>query len=473
MATKSSKGGADKPGAAKAAGRGPRIAVIGAGSMFFGRQAIKGVMTSPVLRSGTLALVDTHEPTLRTMAALAARAKEHSGAPTTIEAATDRREVLRGADFVVLTFANEGIRWRGVDTEIAARHGVLMCSSDTIGPGGIFRTLREAHEILAVARDIEALCPRAWVINYINPTACNGILLMRHAPHLRSFALCDGLHEPHFRRRLLRNVGLLAPEATDPEIERRTAVRLGGVNHFTWMWGLEAAGRDCLGAYYDYMRTHAGDEDAGTHSKSRKNGRYRLALSEIFGAACMCIAHTKEYVPYWQGYSRNPPDIEPLALFDAPARRKQRDGVFEEIGRYVSGAGDMAEFFAKTATDHATDVIEGMWGDLGKPFYINQPNRGAVGNMDSDAFFELLSDVDMDGPRPVPVGDMPRGLKGLTQQVLDTHELTVEAAVTCDRAILRRAMLTDPIINSISDADAIIRDLLEAEREALPAGWFA
>ncbi|MHC4916200.1 MAG: family 4 glycosyl hydrolase [Planctomycetota bacterium] len=452
--------------------KGPKIAVIGAGSMFFGRQAIKGVMSSEVLRTGTLALVDTHEPTLEKMTRLAGRAKEHSGAPTKIEASTDRREVLAGCDFVVLTFANDGIRYRGIDTEIAARHGVLMCSSDTIGPGGIFRTLREAHEILAVTRDVEELCPDSWVINYINPTTCNGILLMRHAPKLKSFALCDGLHEPHRRRRLLRNIGMLGPDEVNPELESKTVLRLGGINHFTWLWGFEVDGEDCLGKYYDFMRKHAADENDAEHSKRRNNGRYRLALSEIFGAACMCIGHTKEYVPYWQGYTRNPYYIEPITTFDAPARQRQRDGVFDEIVEWNDGKKDMAEFFEKVATDHATDVIEGMWGNLGKRFYINQPNRGAVGNFDDDAFFELLSDVDMKGPRPVAIGEMPRGLKGLTHQVLDTHELTVEAAVTCDRKVLRRAMLTDPIVSSIPDADAIVEDLLEAEREALPEGWF-
>jgi alpha-galactosidase len=452
--------------------KGPKIAVIGAGSMFFGRQAIKGVMSSDVLKTGTLALVDTHEPTLEKMAKLAGRAKEHSGAPTNIEASTNRREVLKGSDFVVLTFANDGIRYRGVDTEITAKHGVLMCSSDTIGPGGIFRTLREAHEILAVARDVEELAPQAWVINYINPTTCNGILLMRHAPKLKSFALCDGLHEPRRRRTLLRNIGKLGPDEVNPELEAKTRLRLGGVNHFTWMWGFDVDGEDCLGKYYDYMRKTAADEDESTHSKGRKNGRYRLALSEIFGAACMCIGHTKEYVPYWQGYTENPYYIEAITTFDAPARQKQRDEVFESITAWGSGQKDLGEFFAKTATDHATDVIEGMWGDLGKQFYINQPNRGAVSNFDDDAFFELLSDVDMEGPRPVEIGGMPRGLKGLTHQVLDTHELTVEAAVTCDRKILRRAMLTDPIVNSIPDADKIAEELLEAEKDALPAAWF-
>jgi alpha-galactosidase/6-phospho-beta-glucosidase family protein len=452
--------------------KGPKITVIGAGSMFFGRQAIKGVMSSDVLKTGTLALVDTHEPTLEKMAKLAARAKEHCGAPTVIAASTDRREVLAGSDFVVLTFANEGISYRGVDTEISAKHGVRMCSSDTIGPGGIFRTLREAHEILAVARDVEELCPDAWVINYINPSACNGILLMRHAPKLKSFALCDGLHEPYRRRTLLRNIGLLGPDEINTELEARTVLRLGGVNHCTWMWGFDVDGEDCLGKYFDYMRKTADDENEKAHSKARNNGRYRLALSELFGAACMCVAHTKEYVPYWQGYTRNPYYIEPLATFDAPARQKQRDEVFEGITAWGSGQKDMSELFEKIATDHATDVIEGMWGDLRKQFYINQPNRGAVSNMDFDAFFELLSHVDMKGPRPVEIGEMPRGLKGLTQQVLDTHELTVEAAVSCDRKILRRAMLSDPIVNSIPDADKIIEELLEAERDALPAGWY-
>jgi alpha-galactosidase len=440
--------------------------------MFFGRQAIKGVMASPVLRGGTLALVDTDAPTLEKMLKLAARAKEHSGAPTKIQGSTDRREVLPGADFVVLSFAREGIRYRGVDVAVAARHGVRMCSGDTIGPGGIFRTLREAHQILAVARDAEALCPHAWVINYINPTAANGILLMRHAPKLRSFALCDGLHEPHLRRGLLRKIGLLAPDAADPELEARADIRIAGVNHFTWLLRFEVDGRDCLPPYRNYLARAAADEDSATHSKSRGNGRYRLALAEAFGAVPMCIAHTKEYVPYWQGGSRNPADLEPLALFDAEGRQRERQAVFTGIDRYIAGGAPMAEFFAKTATDHATDVIEAMWGNLGKRFYINQPNRGAVTNLPADAFLELRSALDRDGPRPEPVGELPRGVLAFTHQVLDTHELTVEAAVKCDRTLLRRAMLTDPIVNSVADADAIIGELLAAEREALPAGWF-
>jgi len=457
----------------RASGRGPKIVVMGAGSMFFGRQAIAKTVTSEVLRTGTLALVDTDAPTLEKMTALAHRAVEAAGAPTTIQSSTDRRDVLAGADFVVLTFADRGIHFRGVDVEVSARHGVRMCSGDTIGPGGVFRTLREAHHVLAVAHDVEELCPDAWVINYINPSAALGILLMRHAPRVKSFALCDGHHEPRFRRGLLRDAGLLAPEEENPALEEAVDLAEGGVNHFTWLVRLRHEGVDYMPKLLAQNTERAAeDTDAGAHAKSRFNRRYRHELFEIFGACPTTISHTKEYVPYYQGHSASGGGLEPVALFDAPARAEQRAEVYREIDSYLARGKPMAEFLEKTPADHATDIIESMWGGLGKRFYVNTANRGAVTNMAPDAFLELRCDLDMDGPRPLPFGEMPCGVRGLSRQVLDTHELAVEAAVHCDRALLRRAMLTDPIVNSVADADAIIAELLEAERDALPAGWF-
>jgi alpha-galactosidase len=78
----------------------------------------------------------------------------------------------------------------------------------------------------------------------------------------------------------------------------------------------------------------------------------------------------------------------------------------------------------------------------------------------------------MRGPRPVPVGNFPPGIRAMEQSVLETHELTVEAIVRCDRGLLRRAMCLDPLVASIEDADAMIAELLEAEKDALPKCWF-
>jgi alpha-galactosidase len=146
--------------------------------------------------------------------------------------------------------------------------------------------------------------------------------------------------------------------------------------------------------------------------------------------------------------------------------------MWRQVNAFVTGELPISEFVETFGPDHATDVIENIVGGLGKPFYINTTNDGAVSNMPDDAYLELLCDVDLNGPKPRLVGEMPLGLRGMQQLVLDTHELTAEAVATCDFGLLRRAMLTDPLVSSIADADAIIRELLETERDALPACWF-
>ena len=78
----------------------------------------------------------------------------------------------------------------------------------------------------------------------------------------------------------------------------------------------------------------------------------------------------------------------------------------------------------------------------------------------------------MNGVRPLPFGPMPRPLTGFLQRVLDEHELAVEAAVTCDRNVLRRAFLASMVAVSIPDVEACLTELLRRERRYLPKGWF-
>lgn len=453
----------------------PKIAVIGAGSFFFGRPVIYNMTHSPVLRNGTLALVDTNEQVLATMMGLASRAIEATGAPTRLEGSTNRRDVLKEADFVVLTFSDRNAHFRGVDCAISARYGVRMCSGDTIGPGGVFRALREIPTALAVAKDAAELAPNAWVINFINPTTVLGIALMRYAKNVRSFALCDGLHEPNVRLNALKAVGILPQEATcvPPHVERDLDLAIGGVNHFTWMTRFRYAGQDMLGKYRAVQETKAAGEASGADAKARYNARYGLDLMDLYGVWPMCMAHTKEYVPFWQGLGVTPNTPEPLAIFEADKRAEKMREHMRENEDYAAGRRPIADFLAKGKGDHATDIIEAMWGNLPKAFYINTANRGAIGNMADDAFLELRCDVDMHGPRPQPIGEMPRGVLGLTQQVLDTHELTAEAGATFDRRRVLAALATDPIVNNLGDARKIMDELFEAQRDVLDKRWYA
>ncbi len=454
--------------------RSPKVVVIGAGSLFFGRQALWQMLDSDVLRHGTLAYVDVDKERLDKMMGLGRLMIDHLDSPLTLEGSSERRDVLPGADFIVLSFANDGVKYRGIDCDISKKYGTLMGSGDTIGPGGIFRAMRELPVILKVADDVRELCPNAWVINYINPTTVNGIGLMRHASDLKSFALCDGHHMPQMKHSYLVQAGI-APDAESvtPEMMDKLDMRVAGINHFTWVLSLKYDGKDLLPIVRKDLEAAAAKEKDEGSSKGRFNSTYCLELWDLYGAYPDTMAHTKEYVPYWQGHNTSDSKLPALSTFDAPARQKIHDAMWKEVEGYISGELPPSQFVSKYGPDHATDIIESMGGGLGKQFYINQPNRGAVENMDDDAFFELLSNVDMDGPRPLPVGSFPKGIRALEQQVLETHELTVEAIVNRDRTLLRRAMCLDPIVNSIPDADAIIADLLDAERPALPDEWFA
>ena len=453
----------------------PKVVVIGAGSLFFGRQSIWQMVHSPYLNHGTLALVDTDVSRLDRMVRLARMVAESEGVDLTVEGSVDRCDVLDGADFVVLSFAEESVRYRGIDCAISEKYGIRMCSGDTIGPGGIFRAMRELPVIFDCAKDIEAHCPEAWVINYINPTAVHGIALKRYAPSLKSFALCDGLHMPHIKRNYAIKAGIISNNSEYTEaISQDFDMIMAGVNHFTWMLKAEYRGRDMMPALAEYYRKEAESEaDIGSSDpKEKYNNAITVELYLIFGVLPTCVWHTKEYVRFWQGLGKSPEKIPPLTIWDTEDRYRAHAAMWAQVDDYLTQKTPISDYMKTMGSDHATDIIESMVGGLGKQFYINTFNCGAVPNMDDKAFLEFCCDLSLERVKPLPAVDMPRGLRGMQELVLDAHELTVEAVAERSFDKLRRAMMTDPLVNSIGDADNIIKEIMTAEKDRLPAYWF-
>jgi len=448
-----------------------KIVLIGAGSLFFGRQAIWALTNQPGFRNATLVLVDLDTKILDKMARLARLAAGSSSSGIRVEATTDFRAALPGADFVILSFAANNTHYRRIDCRVSAKYGIRMCSGDTIGPGGVFRALREFPRILEIAKAMGELCPEAWLVNYVNPSAVIGIGLMRHAP-VRSLALCDTHHMPAKHDSYAEMLGLSADE------RKRFRPRIAGVNHFTWMLEAEMDGRDLMPDLREIFRANGRTERDEGYAKARFNNTITAQLTDVFGALPTCTGHTKEYLPYYQGRPALAEPVPPLAVFDCDEREERKAKMWTEIDAYLDGTKPMAEFHASGRSDHATDVIHTMIVEDGRTYYINRSNADAAGggcpvaNLPADAFLELHCALDRNGPRPFPVGSFPFGLRALQMLVLDIHELTIEAIVKQDRSLLVRALAIDPLVNSIATAEAVIAEIHQAEEEALPT-WLA
>ncbi len=453
----------------------PKVVLIGAGSVFFGRQTIWSMANKECLSGGTLALVDTDLPRLKRMKRIADRVVAECRIPLQVVATDDRKKVLKDADFVILAFANEGVHLRGVDARTSTKHGMIMCSADTVGPGGIMRTLREVPRQNAILQDVRRLCPNAWVINWVNPTAAMGIAMMRHFPDLKTLAICDGPHNPHFDNSLIVRAGLAkSSEAITDALRSRVKIRSGGVNHFNWLVEMTHEGRDLTHRVKQAIQKDSQEQ----HVAKAEKGKIPLAnqiawqLADTVGYVPMCVWHTQEYLPYFQGHDVHKKAALTIKLWQEKMRWQWMRDNWRDMDALASGKRPIQDFLSKTRADHASDIIEAMWAGLPKTFYINTRNQGAVTNMSRDAYLELPCVVNLNEVRPLPFGEMPRPLWGYMQRVLDEHELAVQAAVTCDRRILRQAFLASMVTVSLPDAEACMTQLLSQERAFLPAKWF-
>ena len=275
----------------------PKVVVVGSGSLFFGRQAIWQMAQSPHLNGGTLALVEKDPQRMEKMGRLAEMVAAANGLALQVEVASDWKDALPGADFVVLSFAADTVRYRGLDCEISVKYGVRMCSGDTIGPGGIFRAMRELPLIMECVTDVQRLCPEAWVINYINPSAVNGMAIARYAPGVKSFALCDSLHMPRVKLRYARQAGLIADESEwNPELDAAFDLRIAGVNHFTWLLKAQFDGRDMQPQIAQRLRKSAEYDgiDGDGSAKALHNDAISWQLYDIYGCVPgLCEPHQR------------------------------------------------------------------------------------------------------------------------------------------------------------------------------------
>jgi alpha-galactosidase/6-phospho-beta-glucosidase family protein len=118
--------------------------------------------------------------------------------------------------------------------------------------------------------------------------------------------------------------------------------------------------------------------------------------------------------------------------------------------------------------DLAVSIMLSIVGNETKQFHVNVPNEGAITNLPQGAIVEVPALVDASGVRPLCMGELPKGVLGLTQTLVAWQELSVDAALSGDRNLVVQALLAHPWVRDAAQAERMCDELLAAHADCLP-----
>jgi alpha-galactosidase len=428
-----------------------KIAMIGAGSLVFCKTLMSDFLSTPALKGSEYRLMALTRTRLDKMHTFVERIIRDNNIEATVVSTTNRREALKGADYVVVMLQAGGVEEFRQDYEIPLKYGVDQCIADTLGPGGVFRALRHIPALLEIARDMQELCPNAILFNYANPMAMCCWALGR-VPGLQFVGLCHGVQT---------TMDLVASYTGVPKEE--IDFLAAGINHMAWFLRLQHKGRDL------YPTLKANFEKPGYYVNEKVRGEvlrhFGYFMTESTG-------HLSEYLPYFRK------NRKALDLYcDEPS-------FGGETGAYYKYCAMLAEKFAKTdplsiestalgarSAEYCSHIIEAK--ETGEAFRLNGNvrNDGYISNLPPGCCVEVPIFVDRLGLHPTVVGNLPPQCAALNMTNILVQGLTVEASFSGDPEMVMQAVALDPLTSAVltlTEIRDMVAEMLDAERRYLP-----
>ncbi len=429
-----------------------KIATIGGGSSYTPELVEGFIKRYNELPLRELWLVDVEEgkEKLEIVGQLAKRMFQKAGLPVEVHLTLDRKEALKGADFVTTQFRVGLLDARAKDERIPLKYGVL--GQETNGPGGLFKGLRTIPVILDIVKDMRDLCPNAWLVNFTNPAGMVTEAVLRYSDHRKVVGLCNV------------PIGMEMGIAKLLNVEHsRVRIDFAGLNHM--VYGL----------------------DVFVDGESVKDQVIELLTNP----------ENSSFVKNIQGYGWEPEFLRALNALPCPYHNyyyKTREMVEKDI-KNAETVGTRAEVVKKLEddlfelykdpnlsikppqlekrggayySDAAVRLISSIYNDKGDIQPVNTMNNGSIASIPNDSAVEVSCVITKDGPKPIVMGDLPVSVRGLVQQIKSFERVACEAAVTGDYDLAILALTINPLVASDKVAKEIVDEMLEAHKKYLP-----
>jgi alpha-galactosidase len=424
-----------------------RIAFIGAGSVVFTKNLLADILALPALRDVEIALHDIDADRLATADATARWVAGRRGANPTITTHDDRRAAIDGSDFVINMVQIGGHEATLRDFEIPARYGLRQTIGDTLGIGGIFRTLRTAPHMLALGNEIAELASDAWLFNYTNPMCTLCELVYQGTPTKQVVGLC------HSVQLTVRDLAELVGVPED-EITFLSA----GINHQAFFLRFEHEG---VSLYPRLDERIAGDPDL--------QRRVRVALYRRFGYfQTESSEHAAEYVPW---FMRHDEELERYRIPVGEYIRRSEDNLVE-FARVKEALARGEAMPLEGSREYAATIVNSMVTGEPSVIYGNVTNTGLIPGLPEGTCVEVPCVIERNGLRPTQVLDYPPQLAALNRTYANVVELTVRAVLEERPDYVRIAALLDPNTSAtltLDEVDALCDELTLAHGDLIPA----
>jgi alpha-galactosidase/6-phospho-beta-glucosidase family protein len=423
------------------------IVIIGAGSMSFGRGMVADLLQAEALRGKrtNIWLVDLDEAALDRMARFAGRVKAHTGSDAVLHATADRTEALPGASYVLTAVSTHRYELWEQDFRVPLSHGFRHPLGENGGPGALFHALRSMELVIPICRDIERLCPDALLLNFTNPEA-RVLDAMLHLTRVKAAGLCHGVFSAiQFISRYL--------DIPKESFELTSA----GINHFYVVLKTidKASGRDLLPGLLERVKndpqfppsvwkTLIDVFDWLTYRSDDHIGEYLRYGAEFTGTRW----------PY--GLERRPvggprpgPGFDPQPYLDGAPLDEHALRLSGEIPAPVIGAIETGQ----AARFDAVNVLN---------------DEGYIENLPRDVVVEIPAIADADGLHPIHVGPLPEAPAAYIRTQTSIQRILTEAYRTRSRKLLLQALLLDPFVDSVREAQKLLDEMLDLQAAFLP-----
>ena len=433
-----------------------KITFMGAGSTVFAKNVLGDCMLTESLQDSEISLYDINSERLdESFLMLSAINKNCNEGRAIIKkylGVENRKKALDGADFVVNAIQVGGYDPATIiDFEIPKKFGLRQTIADTLGIGGIFRTLRTIPVLEGFAQDIMEVCPNAWFLNYVNPMAMLTGYMQRFTG-VKTVGLCHSVQG--CSSSLLEKLDMKVDGFYD---------KIAGINHMGWLLEIkDLQGNDL----YPEIRKRAAKKNA----EEKHNDMVRFEYIRRFGYYCTeSSEHNSEYNMFFIK-SKYPELIERynIPLDEYPRRCVKQIDDWKLRRETLTSDPSLTHERTKEYASYIMDAIV-----TNRPYKIggNVLNTGLIDNLPADACVEVSCLVDGSGITPCHIGKLPTVLAAMNTTNINVQLLTIEAAVTKKRELIYQAAMLEPHTASELSIDEIVSmcdELIEAHGSYLP-----